>query len=401
MIRPILAALLLLSGLASAQEYGDTIRLKVRVGEQSRKIALFLPKGLRKGEKLPLLVAVPNEQCKAFMEIGQWQVHAHEERFAVFSVDTITGTRNGWHHSERLEMERDMEAVLSGMEVALEEAKKRGATLDLSATVITGWSGGCYLAAWLGLRRPDMFLGVCLRGPVYHKETVQKLEKPDLDQRIYIYRGEIDNPRVIEQAATALKTIKERGFKQVSFRVVPKADHKSMPEVCVEWYQTLLKETAKGRAEAHKIAQELVKVKEAIDKKRAGAYGKLAKLVEREKRAGFSAGAVALMTGVLAAAEKEYKRAEDLDADTRYDEAIDVLKRIERTYSGLPIAKKARARGAQIRKSDNYKAAELLAKAKAYKEKGKDVKAADLFEKIVTKYPDTPAAEEAAHLLKS
>lgn len=401
MIRPVLAVLILLSGVASAQEYGETIRLKVAVGEQSRKVALFLPKGLKKGEVLPLLVAVPNEQCKAFMEIGQWQNPAYTERFAVFSVDTITGTRNGWHHSERLEMERDMEAVISGMELVVEEASKRGVTLDLSGTVITGWSGGCYLAAWLGLRRPDLFLGVCLRCPVYHKETVQKLENPNRDQRIFIFRGEIDNPRVIEQAAAALKTIKEAGYTHVDFKVVPKEGHKSMPEVCLEWYKTLLKETAKGRAEARKIAQDLVKVKEAIEKKRSGAYGKLAKLVDREKRAGFAAGAITLMKQVEAAAEKAYKRADDLEADNRYYEALDALKNIERTYSGLPIAKKARARAGQIRKSDNFKAAEMLARAKELKGKGKDIKASELLEKIAAKYPDTPAGEEAAHLLKS
>jgi len=401
MIRPLLAALLLFSGIAHAQEYGNTIRLKVTVGERSRKIALFLPKGLRKGESLPLLVAIPNEQCKAFMEIGQWQIHAYNERFAVFSVDTVTGTRNGWHHSERLEMERDMEAVLSGMEVAIAEAAKRGATIDRSAIAITAWSGGCYAAAWLGLRRPDIFLGVCLRGPVYHKETVQKLEKPDFDQRIYIFRGEIDNPRVIEQTNVALKTIKAAGFKQVTFRVVPREGHKSMPEVCVEWYQALLKETAKGRADARKIIEDLVKVKEALAKKRAGAHGKLAKLVEREKRAGFEAGAVALMNEVLAVANKEFKRAEDLEADSRYTEAIAALKKIERAYSGLEIAKRARKLGTQIRKSDAFKAAEMLKKAKAYREKGKDVKAAELLEKIATKYPETPAGEEAAHLLNS
>jgi len=58
----LLAAMLLLATPLLAQEYGDTLRLKIDVGGEERKVALFLPGNLRKGEVLPLLVALPDTQ---------------------------------------------------------------------------------------------------------------------------------------------------------------------------------------------------------------------------------------------------------------------------------------------------------------------------------------------------
>jgi TolA-binding protein len=67
----------------------------------------------------------------------------------------------------------------------------------------------------------------------------------------------------------------------------------------------------------------------------------------------------------------------------------------------LDISKQARARRAKLIKTDEYKARELLAKARAYLEKDKKDKAHDVLDKIVTKYPKTVAAEKAQAMLES
>jgi FimV-like protein len=51
-------------------------------------------------------------------------------------------------------------------------------------------------------------------------------------------------------------------------------------------------------------------------------------------------------------------------------------------------------------RSPAYKAFEMLAKAKEYIADGNRDKAIPILEKVVDKYPDTVAAEEATHLLK-
>ena len=105
------------------------------------------------------------------------------------------------------------------------------------------------------------------------------------------------------------------------------------------------------------------------------------------------------MAVVLKVATKAYKDAEGLEANHDFAGALSALKASERTYSGLPSSKPARTFASKIRKSKGFKAAELLVKAKALKAKGKDVKAAELFEKITKQFPETAAADEAERLL--
>ena len=400
-------ALLLTFGAAAlAQEdYGETLRIKVLVGGEPRKAGMFLPKALKKNEVLPLLVAIPDTKGKAFLEIGPWQQSAYERRFAVFSVDTKTGSSRGWHPSEQLEMQRDMEAVVEGLKAAEKKAREKGVVIDTSARVITGHSGGTYLTIWLGLRRPDLFLGICGRSCVFHKEAVEfgKFDsvKPDLNMPILLFRGELDHPLAKKQTELAKKTLDRAGYKNVEFRVISKMIHESKPEVCMEWYVALLKNTAKSRKAARKIAQELEKLRPLVEAGKSGVYGKLVKLVAQEEKADVSGGAAALLDLVLAAARKEWERADNLEAEYQLIEAAQVLKEIQKKYNPLDISKQARARRAKLVKSDEYKARELLAKARAYLDKDNKDKAHDLLDRIVTKYPKTVAAEKAQAMLES
>ncbi|MHC4819599.1 MAG: hypothetical protein ACYTF8_16265 [Planctomycetota bacterium] len=400
------ALLLALATAVLAQEdYGQTLRIKVTVGGEPRKAGLFLPKAVKKNEVLPLLVAIPDTKGKAFLEIGPWQQSAYERRFAVFSVDTKTGGQQGWHPSEQLEMQRDMEAVIEGLKVGEKRAREKGVIIDTSARVITGHSGGTYLTLWLGLRRPDLFLGICGRSCVFHKEAVDfgKFDtvKPNLNMPILLFRGELDHPLAKKQTELAKKTLDGAGYTNVKFRVIPKMIHESKPEVCTEWFLTLLKDTAKSRKEARKIAAELEKLQPLVEAGKSGVYGKLVKLVAREEKAGVDGGAGALLAQVLAAARKEMERAENLEAEYLLIEAAKVLKEIQKKYNPLDISKQARAKRAKLLKTDEYKARELLAKAQAYLDKDLKDKAHDVLDKIVTKYGKTVAAEKAQALLES
>ncbi|MHC4730672.1 MAG: hypothetical protein ACYS6Z_08785 [Planctomycetota bacterium] len=387
------------------EDYGETLRIKILVGGEPRKAGMFLPKAVKKNEVLPLLVAIPDTKGKAFLEIGPWQQTAYERRFAVFSVDTKTGGQRGWHPSEQLEMQRDMEAVVEGLKTGERRAREKGVIIDTSARVITGHSGGTYLTIWLGLRRPDLFLGICGRSCVFHKEAVQfgKFDrvKPNLNMAILLFRGELDHPLARKQTELAKKTLDGAGYKNVKFRVIPKMIHESKPEVCMEWFLTLLKDTEKSRKAARRIAQELEKLRPLVEAGRSGVYGKLAKLVAQEEKAEVNGGAAGLLDQVLAAARKEWERAQNLEAEYQLIEAAMVYKEIQKKYAPLDISKQARTKRAKLVKSDEYKARELLARARAYLDKDNKDKAHDLLDKIVTKYPKTVAAEKAQALLEA
>jgi len=398
-----LAFLFALAALARAQEYGTEYRLKIDVSGDSRKGVLFVPKDPKKGEVFPLLVALPDTQGKAYLEMGQWQQPAAEHRFAVFSVDISTSGQEGWHPKEQLAMQRDMEAVTEGIKVALQTAQENGIAIDDSATVLTAFSGGTYLALWLGVRRPDLFFGLCGRCCVFWKETVEfgKFDKhePNKAMPILLYHGELDHPRVKKETELAKKCFDEAGFTNVTLKVVPKMAHESKPEVFLEWYLKLLKDTEKARKETHKIREDLDKLRPDVEAAKTGAYSKLLKLVEREQKTGMAAGAQALLTQVENAAKKDWEQAENLEADYQLLEAAEGFKEIEKKYRPLPIANEARTRRVKILHSDAYKAEELLQKGREYLDKGNREKAMATFGQVVDKYPDTPAAEQAKALM--
>ena len=410
----LVAALLLLAlpvAAQTAREYGKTHRLKIEVGGEERKVALFIPDNVKKGEIFPLLVALPGgqtqgspeEKAKAFLEIGPWQQPAFDKRFCVFSVDLATSTPRGWHPKEQLEMQRDMEAVVEGLKVARETAKSEGVVLDDSATVLTGWSGATYLTLWMGIRRPDLFMAVCGRGCVFHKEAVEfsQFDKvtPNKSMPIFLYHGEVDNPRVKKETDLAKKSLNEAGFTSVTLQVVAGMAHESKPEVFLEWYVKILKETEKPRKEAVKIRAEVDKLRPEISAAKPGAYGKLLKLVEQEKKAGAQGGASVLLDQINAEAKKQWDLAENLEADHQLQEAADAFAKIEKDYAPLVVSKQAREKRQKILQSDAFKAMEMLARAKELIEKDAREKAIPILERIVAQYGETRSADEARLLL--
>ncbi len=390
---------------AQGASYGETHRLKVNVDGTSRKVGFFVPKNLGKKERIPVLVALPdgsNAKGKAFRETGQFERMAYEGRFAVLSVDLTTSGQNGWLPSAAVEMERDTSAVVEAIAAAKTKAKELGISLDWSATAIHGHSGACYPALWIGLRHPDQFLVIGLNGvPNWFKEFTEiDLKLRDANQRIFVYSGERDVPSVKRGTKKALEELKKAGYRNISVEVVKAMAHARKPEVFVAWYSAMLKSTSKARKDAVKIRKESAVLKAAIDAGKGSVLRKLMKLVERERKNGFSVSATALLREIETKAQAEFKAAEDLAADHEVIKAASAYKAVESRYRGLEIAKIAKTARIKLTKSDEYAAFELLAKAKAYLAKGNKEKAAPILIKITEKYPESIAAEEAEALLE-
>ena len=300
-------------------------------------------------------------------------------------------------------MQRDMEAVTEAILLAHEEAKKAGVVLDDSATVLTGWSGATYLTLWLGIRRPDLFMAICGRGCVFHKETVEfsQFDKvaPNKSMPILLYYGEVDYPRVKKETDLAKKTLDGAGFTNVTLKVEAGMAHESRPEVFLEWYGKILRETEKPRRESAKIRAELERLRPEVAAAKPGAYGKLLKLVEQERKAGAQGGAAVLLAEIVAAAKKKWDQAANLEADRQLRDAADAFGKIEKEYMPLDIAKEARDKRLKILQGDAYKAQEMLAKAKELIGKDLRDKAIPILERIVEQYGETPSADEARLLL--
>jgi len=400
----LLPLVLALAGSAFAQDYGTSHRMKIDISGGTRKGVLFLPRDLLRNETLPLLIALPAGSGRAYRELGQWEKDAYDHRFAVFSVDLKTSLQRGWHPSETAEMQRDVEAVLGGIEQAKKIATEQGATLDESAFVLTGHSGGTYLTLWLGLRRPELFLGLCGRSVVLFPEIIEGMEgeekiEHDPSLRIFLFHGQFDARRAKDGTQAATKMLRDKGYRHVKLEVVEGMKHESRPEVCLDWFVDLLRKTARGRKKATEIREEVEELRADLAQGR-GSLSKLTRLVEKEKKAGFGKAARALLREVQAEAGKKMARAKDLEADGNLEQAMDAFREVEREYRGLDLAKTARKRRVAILRSDEYKAQELLAKAREWLERDEPDRARPSLERLLEKYPKTAAAEEAKRLLE-
>lgn len=407
MIRITLLALTLLSALAHGQteaSYGQTHRLRVSVEGTKRKVGFFVPKGLRKRAVVPLVIALPDgsgASGKAFKELGQFERMAFEGRFAVLSVDITTSSSEGWHPKDAIAMERDAEAVLAALDAAKKRAAELGFSIDPSAIAVRGHSGACYLAIWIGTRRPDLFFVIALNGvPKWFPDFLAFEGEKDTKQRIHIYRGERDHVRVRRETDKTIEELKKAGYTRIETDDIKGMAHETKPEVFVKWYSALLKKTAKPRKDAAKIAVEVGKLEEALKAGKPGTFGKIVKLTEKEKKAGFGSTAATLLAACNKQAETALKAIEDQAAENKLIEAAAAYKAFTKKYNGLATAKTAKTLRSKLIKSDDYKAMELFEKARALKEKGQDEKADVILVQITEKYPETVAAEKAEALLK-
>jgi len=378
-----LLLLLLLVGRAAADGYCDLERFKIDAAGEQRKAGLYLPKDIGRNEWLPLLVTIPQGDAKAIREMGQWELAASEGRFAVLSVDIVTGLQKGWLPSEQVSMQNDMEAV----ENAIKKAKEF-APIEDAAIFITGFSGGSYLALWMGLRRPDLFLGVCGRSPLSFKETTppSKYDKyadftPNPNQHIYLYTGKGDITRAPKEARSLIEKVE-------------KMDHVSNPDLCIEWMNGILKQSAKARKARRKIAADVEKLKAKWAKGRPS-YSPLKKLVEKEQKVGIQGAAHALLAEVMKEANELVAKAKALEDDANLVKAAEFYKVIEKTFAPLPVSKQARASRSRIVKSDAYKADQIYISAMKAREAGNEEKAIELLTKVADGFPDTPAGKKA------
>jgi len=396
MIARIALALALATAAAAAQNDAETVRFKVTVGGEPRKAGLLLPKDVKKNEIFPLVVAVPDTEGAAFKELDPWAVYAIKHRFVVVSVDSETP--KGWAYNELLAMQRDTEAIEAAIEVA-----KTKVAVDDSAIVIHGHLGGTYPTLWMGVRRPDLFLGVAANSCVYYAQmgpTEKELPNLNLHLPILLSHGELDTPRMAKETQLAHTTLKEAGFDRIVFRIVPKAINVPNLDSFVEWYLKLLKETEKPRKAQRKAREAMARLRaELAAGLKPATLKELDALAEQELASGFKSGAVDLRKEVVGKAQETLNRAKTAEENRAYVDAVALYKEVADAYLPLGIAKEAAKERQRLLKSDDYKADEILREALRLKESGHEEKAVSLLEKILEQFPHTPAAEQAKRLV--
>jgi dipeptidyl-peptidase-4 len=141
----------------------------IRAGKRQIPCALILPREIKPGTKLPVLMD-PYGGPHAQRVVDSYTAHCTsqwfaDQGFAVLVVDGrgTPGLGTEWERSVYLDLAT---AVLEDQVDALHAVAADHPELDLDRVAIRGWSFGGYLAALAVLRRPDVFHTAVAGAPV-------------------------------------------------------------------------------------------------------------------------------------------------------------------------------------------------------------------------------------------
>ena len=141
----------------------------IRAGKRQIPCALILPRDIKSGTKLPVLMD-PYGGPHAQRVVDSYTAHCTsqwfaDQGFAVLVVDGrgTPGLGTEWERSVYLDLAT---AVLEDQVDALRAVAADHPELDLDRVAIRGWSFGGYLAALAVLRRPDVFHSAVAGAPV-------------------------------------------------------------------------------------------------------------------------------------------------------------------------------------------------------------------------------------------
>jgi dipeptidyl-peptidase-4 len=141
----------------------------IRAGKRQIPCALILPRDIKPGTKLPVLMD-PYGGPHAQRVVDSYTAHCTsqwfaDQGFAVLVVDGrgTPGLGTEWERSVYLDLAT---AVLEDQVDALHAVAADHPELDLDRVAIRGWSFGGYLAALAVLRRPDVFHSAVAGAPV-------------------------------------------------------------------------------------------------------------------------------------------------------------------------------------------------------------------------------------------
>ena len=141
----------------------------IRAGKRQIPCALILPRDIKPGTKLPVLMD-PYGGPHAQRVVDSYTAHCTsqwfaDQGFAVLVVDGrgTPGLGTEWERSVYLDLAT---AVLEDQVDALQAVAADHPELDLDRVAIRGWSFGGYLAALAVLRRPDVFHSAVAGAPV-------------------------------------------------------------------------------------------------------------------------------------------------------------------------------------------------------------------------------------------
>lgn len=261
--------------LASVQDApGGSIALS-KLPDNGRPFAFYVPKEYNRDKAWPLLV-----ECTAKGEPGGnmkhvWQladrfglIVASCETWAIYGPPTapaaVERTHEAWSRSgETVEVPqtvRDLDDILRDLRAdaraidAMADLLAKHFNVDRDMVVLTGYSGGAWVAYYAGLSAPNRYAGICIRSGSFHPDVLPSGTARARKMPIQVVVGDRDLDLVLKDTTRAEEFFRQEKFEHFQVERLPHSGHDMRPEASGNFVAFLQGERSK-RERAQALAQ--------------------------------------------------------------------------------------------------------------------------------------------------
>lgn len=239
-----------------------------------RPFSLYVPKAYDKSRPWPLLVELTGRGIGRDNITHIWQV-ADAFQTIVVAPDTyaifgkpgadvkVTETREAWSRSGKTldvplttrdlpDFLRDLKADAEAIAATVDLLRK-SLTVERELVVLTGYSGGAWVAYYAGCSDPARYAGICVRSGTFHPGIMPPNPARALKLPITLVLGDKDLDLVLADTAKAEEYFKRLKFEHFQVERLPHSGHDNRPEAAGNFVRYLEQELkARRLAEARK-----------------------------------------------------------------------------------------------------------------------------------------------------
>jgi len=272
-----------------------------------RPISFYVPTTYKAGQPMPLLVDFTAAGVGRGNIMKLWRLG--EARGLIVLAPDTWGVRGP--PQDRVEARRQMDAwsrdagdtkvphyvrdaakILADLRADAEAVRQSVAllstryTVDPKLVVLTGSSGGSWIAYYTGLADPQRYAGICIRSGNFDRRLLPPNPGRARDMPVSIVIGDRDLDVVLAETDAAEKHFKSLKFTNLNIERLPHSGHDSRPEVAFNFVAMLRAERMAERKEAWQQALK-AGLKAAQERKVSSARYELGRAAELERQFGF------------------------------------------------------------------------------------------------------------------
>ncbi|MEP0842487.1 MAG: hypothetical protein HRF43_07215, partial [Phycisphaerae bacterium] len=223
--------------------------LTLREPRFGRPYLLYVPSRYREDRRWPLVVTCHGTRPAdtAGLQMKEWKGLGEMRGFLVAAPELTAASALTPGAPEQIRRQLDDEQAILSMLSAIKAAR----SIDDAQVFITGWSAGCYVALFAGLRHPEVFRGISLRQGNFNPAFVEPcIPFLDQNQPIQVTSAELDLLR--DEAKRCLDWLRMHGLDPTPLEQF--SGHRRGPEPVFAFFADVIRNRPWARIEVHEDA---------------------------------------------------------------------------------------------------------------------------------------------------